>query len=61
VLVLTGEQDGIVPPQYARDLAGAFPRAIFRAIAEAGHFPHMEQPGAVFAALGEFAGAEVKP
>jgi pimeloyl-ACP methyl ester carboxylesterase len=61
VLVLTGEQDGIVPPAYARALAGAFPRATFRAIAEAGHFPHMEQPGAVLAALGDFVDAEVKP
>jgi len=61
VLVLTGEQDGIVPPEYARALAGAFPRATFRAIAEAGHFPYLEQPGAVFAALGDFVDAEVKP
>jgi pimeloyl-ACP methyl ester carboxylesterase len=60
VLVLAGEQDGIVPLEYERALAGAFPRATFRPIPEAGHFPHMEQPGAVFAAIGDFMDAEVK-
>lgn len=61
VLVLAGEQDGIVPLAYERALAGSFPRATFRVIPEAGHFPHIEQPGAVFGALGDFVDAEVKP
>jgi pimeloyl-ACP methyl ester carboxylesterase len=61
VLVLAGEQDGIVPLEYERALAGAFHRATFRPIPEAGHFPHMEQPGAVLAAIGDFMDAEVKP
>jgi pimeloyl-ACP methyl ester carboxylesterase len=61
VLVLAGEQDGIVPLEYERALADSFPRATFRPIAEAGHFPHIEQPGAVFGAIGDFVDTEVKP
>lgn len=61
VLVLAGEQDGIVPLAYERALADSFPRATFRAVPEAGHFPHLEQPGAVFGAIGDFIDTEVKP
>jgi pimeloyl-ACP methyl ester carboxylesterase len=61
VLVLAGEQDGIVPPAYQRALAGSFPRAVFRAVPEAGHFPHIEQPAAVFGALADFVENEVTP
>jgi pimeloyl-ACP methyl ester carboxylesterase len=61
VLVIAGERDGIVPLAYERTLADAFPRATFRPIAEAGHFPHIEQPGAVFGAIGDFVSTEVKP
>jgi pimeloyl-ACP methyl ester carboxylesterase len=61
VLVLAGEQDGIVPLEYERTLAAAFPRATFRPIPQAGHFPHIEQPEAVFEALGSFVDTEVKP
>jgi pimeloyl-ACP methyl ester carboxylesterase len=61
VLVLAGEQDGIVPLEYERALADSFPRATFRSILEAGHFPHIEQPGAVFGAIGDFVDSEVKP
>jgi pimeloyl-ACP methyl ester carboxylesterase len=61
VLVLAGEQDGIVPLAYERALADAFPRAAFQAIAQAGHFPHIEQPGAVLAAIDEFVDTELKP
>ena len=61
MLVIAGEQDGIVPVDYQRALAAGFARATFRVIPEAGHFPHMEQPGAVFGAIGEFVQTEVKP
>ena len=61
VLVLAGEQDGIVPLEYGRALAGSFPRATFRPVPEAGHFPHIEQPGTVFGAIGDFVDTEVKP
>ncbi|MEZ0089566.1 alpha/beta fold hydrolase [Streptacidiphilus sp. EB129] len=61
VLVLAGEQDGIVPLEYERALADAFPRGTFRPVPEAGHFPHIEQPGTVFGAIGDFVDTEVKP
>jgi pimeloyl-ACP methyl ester carboxylesterase len=61
VLVLAGEQDGIVPLAYERALADSFPRATFRAVPEAGHFPHLEQPAVVFGAIGDFIDTEVKP
>ncbi|MFF2148812.1 alpha/beta fold hydrolase [Kitasatospora sp. NPDC058190] len=61
VLVLAGEQDGIVPLEYERALADSFPRATFRPIPEVGHFPHIEQPGVVFGAIGDFVATEVKP
>ncbi len=54
VLVLGGEQDGIVPLDYERDLADSFPHSTFRAIPDAAHFPHIEQPELVQAAIGEF-------
>jgi pimeloyl-ACP methyl ester carboxylesterase len=61
VLVLAGEQDGIVPLEYERALADSFPRATFRPIPKAGHFPHIEQPGSAFSAIGDFVDTEVKP
>jgi pimeloyl-ACP methyl ester carboxylesterase len=54
VLVLAGEQDGIAPLEYQRDLAASFPNATLRPVAEAGHFPHIEQPEAVLAAINVF-------
>jgi pimeloyl-ACP methyl ester carboxylesterase len=61
VLVVWGKQDGIVPLEYGRAFANAFPRAHFEAINNAGHFPHMDQPGAVFEAIGDFVATEIKP
>ena len=61
VLVIAGEHDGIVPPAYGRALADSLPRAVFHVIPEAGHFPHIEQPGAVFGALGDFVDNQVQP
>ncbi|MFJ1709072.1 alpha/beta fold hydrolase [Kitasatospora sp. NPDC088346] len=61
VLVIAGEQDGIAPLEYERALADTFPRATFQPIAQAGHFPHIEQPAAVFEAIGDFIDTDVKP
>ncbi|WP_256387316.1 alpha/beta fold hydrolase [Kitasatospora sp. MMS16-BH015] len=61
VLVLAGEQDGIVPLEYGRALADSFPHAVFHPVPEAGHFPHIEQPGVVLAALADFVATDVKP
>ena len=43
--------------RYFPDLAGL----LREAIAEAGHMPQIEQPGAVLGAIGEFVGTVVKP
>lgn len=54
VLVIAGEQDGIAPPEFQRAMAGGFPNSTFTTIPEAAHFPHIEQPAAVFDALEDF-------
>lgn len=46
-LVLWGEADRIVTPEYGRAYAAALPDARFALIDRAGHFPHLEQPNAV--------------
>jgi len=45
-LVLWGEQDGIVTPDYGRAYAERIPDARFKGVANAGHYPHLEQPQA---------------
>jgi pimeloyl-ACP methyl ester carboxylesterase len=61
VLVLWGEQDGIIPLEYGRTFARAFPRARFVPIPDAAHFPFIENPGATAGAMGDFIDTEVKP
>jgi pimeloyl-ACP methyl ester carboxylesterase len=46
-LVLWGEADRVVAPDYGRSFAAAIPGARFETIEAAGHFPHLEQPGAL--------------
>jgi pimeloyl-ACP methyl ester carboxylesterase len=60
VLVAWGMEDGIVSADYGRAYAAAFANGRFQAIAEAGHLPQMEQPGAVLGAIGDFADTMVK-
>ena len=43
-LVLWGEADRIVSPDYGKAYAAALPSARFEILAGAGHFPHVEQP-----------------
>ena len=43
-LVIWGENDRIVDPDYGRAYAQSLPHARFELIPEAGHFPQMEQP-----------------
>lgn len=50
-LVLWGDSDRIITPAYGRAFADALPNADFTVVTEAGHLPHIEQPGATFAAL----------
>jgi pimeloyl-ACP methyl ester carboxylesterase len=59
VLVAWGEEDGIVSAEYGRAYAAAFRHGRYTGIAEAGHFPQIEQPGAVLAAIVGFAGTVV--
>src|SRR5216683_16910 len=53
-LFLWGAHDGFAPIAYGRDYCAAIPGAKFEEIAEAGHFPHMEQPEAVAQRVIEF-------
>ena len=45
-LVIWGESDGLVKPDYGKTFAEHIPGAKFHAIPEAGHSPHVEQPQA---------------
>ena len=58
-LVVWGENDGIVAPDYGRKLCRSLPNARFEAIREAGHYPQIERPAEVADAIGRFARAEV--
>ncbi len=53
-LVLWGAHDGFAPLAYGRSFCAAVPGAKFEEIAEAGHFPHMEQPEVVARQVIEF-------
>lgn len=53
-LLIWGEQDGIVKPDYAKGYAALIPGAKLSLVKEAGHLPHMEQPEAFMKVLGEF-------
>lgn len=55
-LVAWGESDGIVDVDYGRRYADNIAGARFERIAEAGHFPHMEQLDEVISLVGRFAG-----
>jgi pimeloyl-ACP methyl ester carboxylesterase len=60
-LVLWGEQDGISPIGYGRDYAAALGNGQFAPIADAGHFPQIEQLGATLDAISNFVDTVVKP
>jgi pimeloyl-ACP methyl ester carboxylesterase len=55
-LVLWGEADGIVAPSYGENLAAAL-RARFENVTGAAHYPQIEQPEVVAAAIERFAPA----
>jgi pimeloyl-ACP methyl ester carboxylesterase len=59
-LVLWGDNDGIVRPDYGERLCRALPDARFATIRQAGHYPQIERPDEVADAIEGFAGAEVK-
>jgi pimeloyl-ACP methyl ester carboxylesterase len=54
VLALWGEHDGVTPLEYGREFARLIPGAAFVPVAGAAHFPFVENPEVVFAALEAF-------
>lgn len=54
-LVVCGDQDGVVSSHSAKALAEALPMAQLKMIAEAGHYPQIEQVDAVVDAINAFA------
>jgi pimeloyl-ACP methyl ester carboxylesterase len=58
-LVVWGENDGIVAPDYGQQLCRSLPDARFEAIQQAGHYPQIERPDEVVDAIERFARAEV--
>jgi pimeloyl-ACP methyl ester carboxylesterase len=61
VLVAWGADDGVVTAEYGRSYAASFSNGHFQPIADAGHFPHIEQPAAVLGAIGDFVDNVIKP
>ena len=55
-LVLWGESDGVVSPDYGRAYASMIPGARFELIARAGHHPEIEQPEAFVDNVARFLG-----
>jgi len=53
-LVLWGESDGIVTPDYGRHYASLIPGASFETIPHAGHHPELEQPADFVARVKNF-------
>jgi pimeloyl-ACP methyl ester carboxylesterase len=53
-LVVWGNSDGIVTPDYGRAYARMIPGARFETIAEAGHHPEIERPEQLAALIGSF-------
>jgi pimeloyl-ACP methyl ester carboxylesterase len=58
-LVIWGEDDDLVTPDYGRKLCGSLPDARFETISRAGHYPQLERPDEVTDVIGRFARAEV--
>ncbi len=53
-LVVWGESDRVVSPEYGRAFHDAIPGSEFRLIPHAGHYPHREQPDEFVRVLTEF-------
>ncbi len=54
-LVVWGESDGVIDPDYGRAYAQSFPLGQFKLIPEAGHVPQIEQPERLLKLVWEFA------
>ena len=53
-LVLWGDSDGIVDPEYGRAYANAVPDTRFHVFPETGHLPQLESPEHLLDALATF-------
>jgi pimeloyl-ACP methyl ester carboxylesterase len=53
-LVLWGEQDGIISSEYCQAWCGEIAGSRYETIADAGHFPHWEQPDAFAETVSRF-------
>jgi pimeloyl-ACP methyl ester carboxylesterase len=60
-LVVWGESDGVVDPDYGRAYAQSLPNARFALIPEAGHLPQIEQPERLLTLVWEFADSITAP
>jgi pimeloyl-ACP methyl ester carboxylesterase len=58
-LVIWGEHDGIVAPDYGEKLCRSLPNGRFERVRETGHHPQIERPDAVADILEDFARGEV--
>jgi len=56
-LVLWGDSDQIVDPEYGRAYAAAIPSARFQLLKDTGHLPQLETPDQVLDAIWDFAGS----
>ncbi len=56
VLILTGEDDSVSPPRYARQMKERLPQAELVLLPGIGHAPPLEEPGEFTARLAEFLG-----
>jgi pimeloyl-ACP methyl ester carboxylesterase len=55
-LFVWGADDGIITPAYGKAYAALVPGARFETIADAGHYPHLEQPDAFAKIVSPFLG-----
>jgi pimeloyl-ACP methyl ester carboxylesterase len=53
-LIVWGERDRTIPIEHGRATAEAVPRSRFETLPRAAHFPHLEDPDALAAVLGDF-------
>jgi pimeloyl-ACP methyl ester carboxylesterase len=61
VLVISGESDRIVDPEYGRAYAAAIPNAQFQLLPNTGHIPQIETPELLLAAIWSFADTHAAP
>jgi pimeloyl-ACP methyl ester carboxylesterase len=57
-LVIWGDSDGLVAPEYGRAFAEAIPGARFELVRHAGHYPYLEQPDRFVAVVEKFLGEQ---